>query len=100
MRRLSWKKMMVLTILLILIVLGGFRVKALASSASAQGNREYVSVQIHSGDTLWSIAEAYCGSSDARDIQNYVNELKSMNHILNDASLKPGAYVMVYTVTR
>ena len=92
--------MMVLTVLLILIVLGGFRVNALASSASDQGTREYISVQIHAGDTLWSIAEEYCGSTDARDIRKYVGELKSMNHILNDAALKPGAYVMAYTVTR
>lgn len=92
--------MMLLTVLLFLIVLGGFRVNALASSANTQGTREYTSVQIHAGDTLWHIAEEYCGSNDARDIQNYVNDLKSMNHILDDGSLKPGAYVMVYTITR
>lgn len=92
--------MLLLSILLILVILGGFRVNALASSASEQGTKDYFSVQILPGDTLWEIAEDYCTSSDTRDIQSYVSELKKMNHILDDTSLQPGAYVMVYTISR
>ncbi len=87
-------------VLAALIILGGFRVSAMASSANEQGTRQYTSVQLNAGDTLWSLAETYGGSSDARDIRAYVKDLKEMNHILDETSLKPGAYVMVYTVAR
>ena len=87
-------------ILLAILFFGSFGARTLATSRRDTLPRSYSSVQIKPGDTLWSISGEYCGSSDPQDIREYVRDLKEMNHILNDGSLCPGAYIMIYTVRR
>ena len=78
------------------ILAGGLRVNALASAArDDQPNRSYTSVMVRSGDSLWSIARTWCGSSDKNVIREYVNELRTMNHLDADGTIYPGAYLMV-----
>lgn len=49
-------------------------------TASVSGYREaqYQSIVIHSGDTLWSIAERYSNNSNIRE---YINNLKKVNNL-------------------
>ena len=94
-------------ILSIAILAGGIRINALASSArNADGrknkasasqteNRAYTSVMIRSGDSLWSIARTWCGSSDTDQLRRYVEELRSMNHLDAEGTIYPGAYLMI-----
>ena len=93
-------RMISVFILLAVILFASFGARTMATSRKDTLPRAYSSVQILPGDTLWSISEVYCGSSDPQDIREYVRDLKEMNHILNDASLRPGAYLMIYTVKR
>lgn len=43
----------------------------------------YKTITIEQGDSLWSIADEY-KSGDYRTVQDYVNELKSMNNLHSD----------------
>ncbi|MCD8077727.1 MAG: LysM peptidoglycan-binding domain-containing protein [Lachnospiraceae bacterium] len=94
----GWNRLL-FVLVMVLVLMGGFRVKALAS-AQAAPTKNYISVQIHTGDTLWSVAEEYCEGTSDREIRNYVNEIKGINHIVNDRALTPGAYLTVYTIDR
>ena len=65
--------MIIVTLLLI--------VSTLICTVSAYGYKEvqYKKVQVHRGDTLWSIAEKYGGNSD---IRRYIFEVKKVNNLL------------------
>ena len=72
--------------------------------SSAHGNsveepvyyKYYKSIQIHRGDSLWSIAEKYMGTK-YDSVNDYVDELIDLNHIeaskLN--SLQEGDYLVI-----
>ena len=94
----SVRQFFVVSLTVILILAGGFRVTSKASAASRPVQKNYYSVRIQSGDTLWSIAETCCGSSRVSEVRKMVTELKQMNHLLNEDSLQAGAYLMVYQV--
>lgn len=53
----------------------------------------YTSVQINSGDSLWSIANEYCASCDM-SIVDYIDELKSLNGLKGD-NITSGQYITV-----
>jgi LysM repeat protein len=57
---------------------------AQASSEVASANFTYVTV--HSGETLWSIAEKYAPEQDPRD---YLDQLVSLNN-LTAGTVQPG----------
>ncbi|MBQ6361951.1 MAG: LysM peptidoglycan-binding domain-containing protein [Lachnospiraceae bacterium] len=99
MNRKAFRTVTVLILLAILFI-GSFGARTLATSGRDTLPRAYSSVQILPGDTLWSISEEFCGSSDPQDIREYVRDLKEMNHIINDSALHPGAYIMIYTIKR
>lgn len=43
----------------------------------------YTSIQLHSGDTLWSIAETYM-TDEYEDIYEYIDEVMEINHLGSD----------------
>ena len=100
MSALSAKKVVVAVLSALLIIAGGFRVTTLASAASRPVRKNYYSVMIRNGDTLWSIAEQCCSSSRAGDIRKTVSELKQMKHSSDEESLRAGAYLMVYQIVQ
>lgn len=59
------------------------------SNASANENapepryKYYTSIQIQTGDTLWSIAENYM-TGEYADIYEYINEVMEINHLNSD----------------
>lgn len=53
----------------------------------------YTSIQIHTGDSLWSIAEEYI-SEEYHSIPEYIEELKRVNHLKND-TIHSGMYLVV-----
>ena len=87
---------LMIAVTVVFILLGAFHVQAMAGSAASSLHRNYRSIRIECGDTLWSIAETYCGGTSYMDIRNYVRELKKMNHIEDEFSLRSGAFLMVY----
>ncbi len=57
----------------------------------------YKSVYVQSGDSLWSIASQY--RSEDEDIDDYMDEIREINHITG-SHLTAGSYVIVpYTVS-
>lgn len=53
----------------------------------------YTSIQIHTGDSLWSIAEEYI-SEEYHSVPEYIEELKRVNHLKND-TIHSGKYLVV-----
>ena len=81
-------------LLLILIVWNIVIPKEVTASGATGENRYYTAVQVKEGDSLWKIAETWCGDPD--EIQDYVDELREINHIVNEFALEQGSYITVY----
>lgn len=65
-------------------------------SAIAQNRntvKYYTTVQVHAGDSLWSIAEAYC-TPEYRDMDRYIQEICDINGIPGD-EIRPGSYLNI-----
>ena len=87
--------MIVLTVVLVLIFTISYHaIVSKATSASEEvAYKYYKSIEINSGDSLWSIAETYAGEEYASE-QNYIDEVKLINH-MSDDSLTSGQYLIV-----
>ena len=87
----------VITVVAILlgIVLGNNMISASSSSATTEHTKElyYTSVEVESGDTLWSIAEEYM-SAEFDDVDDYIKEVKQINGLHSD-TIHAGSYIMV-----
>lgn len=53
----------------------------------------YKSIEIQPGDTLWGIAEQYM-TNEYNSIQEYIDELKEMNHLSSD-QIHDSRYLMI-----
>ena len=53
----------------------------------------YKSIQIHSGDTLWNIAEEYI-TEDYESFNAYITEVKKINKLSSD-QIQDSQYLMV-----
>ena len=53
----------------------------------------YTSYEIQPGDTLWSIADQFMGP-DYTDKQDFISNIKSMNHLLDD-DITAGNYLVI-----
>ncbi|MFV0464869.1 MAG: LysM peptidoglycan-binding domain-containing protein [Lachnospiraceae bacterium] len=99
MMRVQHKQVLLTLSIFMAVVLTFLLVSSLLEStqtqAAAQYSTEkcYTSLQIEEGDTLWEIAETYCGGSNA-NIQKYVTELKMLNHIQED-QITAGEYLVI-----
>lgn len=91
------KKKWLLLILFLLSgsILGGFSLlNTMAEESSPPAkNRYYTSIEIHSGDSLWSIAREYSKGGDI-NLEDYLKELKHMNN-LKDDTIHSGQYLTV-----
>jgi len=56
-------------------------------------SKYYTSIQIESGDTLWAIASEYI-TDDYSDMNEYIREVCSINHITED-EIHAGQYIVV-----
>jgi predicted Zn-dependent protease len=74
-----------LTLMVALPMLSSTRLYA----ASAQ---RYVTVTVHPGDTLWSIAAAHAAPSS--DLQEVVDQISAVNH-LQSGTIQPGEHLRI-----
>lgn len=89
---------LILAAVLVIAVLFCVLFISIHSKAGSNGDPDtgrvklYTSVYIQEGDTLWSIAEEYM-SEEYGSIDNYVAELKQMNHV--GSNIHAGCYLTV-----
>ena len=85
-------------VLFFIISLGIFLGTSMNAQASSRANiasyhKYYTSIQIKSGDTLWSIADEYICDMDI-DKMEYIAEICELNHISQD-DIHAGAHIVV-----
>ena len=64
------------------------------SPKASEGYKYYTSITIKPGDTLWDIANEYIDSEHYKNQKEYMDEVKSINH-LEDDNLKAGQIIVV-----
>jgi hypothetical protein len=89
------KRKIMLAIVISITVLFGFIL--FTNIADANESREvytyYTSYQVQSGDSLWSIADQFMGP-DFKDKQEFIDNMKYMNHMLDD-NITAGNYLVI-----
>lgn len=55
----------------------------------------YTSITVHTGDSLWSIAEKYNNTSYYKDNKSYMKEICSINNIEDASVLRAGQRLVV-----
>lgn len=56
----------------------------------------YKSIEVSKGDTLWSIAKEHIDTDHYKNVQEYVNEIKTMNSIKSDHILSGSSLIIPY----
>ena len=93
------KKMtLCMTALILAVCLSVFAGKGLVSAHGNQKEslidyRYYKSIQVNTGDTLWSIAEEYMDDS-YESVYDYIDELKEINN-LDSSDIQESHYLTV-----
>ena len=94
------KKLIVAMIMVALIAVAALTTSFLFRSDVSANNEAvitYKSVEIESGDSVWSIAEEYY-SEPCGDIRDYVDEIKETNNIVGDKIIA-GNYLCIPVYT-
>ena len=89
----------VMAIVTLLVVLGfALSYNALVTQATSEiediSYKYFTSIEISSGDTLWSIAEEYADAQYYASVNDYIEEVKHTNHLTSDA-LVAGQFLIV-----
>ncbi len=74
------------------IMISGFGSESEASKGQNY-EKYYMSYEVQTGDTLWSIAQIYTVNCN-QDITSYINEIISSNH-LNDSTIQSGTFLII-----
>ena len=86
---------LVMTVCLIVtcsVALSSFRSNAKADAVSSY--KYYKSIVVSNNDTLWSIAEEYMDGEHYTSINDYINEVKTMNSLSGD-SIQYGRHLVI-----
>ncbi len=93
----QYKKALFLTgMILICCIFAGillFHRKTPAAAEADTGFKSYTSIEIKSGDSLWSIASEYM-TEDYDSVQEYVREIKSLNGLGGD-EIYAGKFLLI-----
>jgi len=72
------------------VMFGAIRTQAAPAETTV---KYYTSIQVESGDTLWAIAGEYI-TDDYADMNEYIREVCSINHISED-EIHAGQYIVI-----
>lgn len=78
----------------VLFLTGSSRMRSGQVQASSSQEICYTSVYVDTGDTLWEIADTYMVDSVYEDKNDYIDEIKEINHI-TEQDLQAGSYIIV-----
>lgn len=93
----------ILIILTVAFIFGGVIFNGVLASAHEEsesktvGSTCYKSIEIEQGDTLWELAEEYM-TDDYQSVQEYVQDLKRMNHLKDDTIISGQHLIVAYEV--
>lgn len=93
-------KRCILTAMTVLLILTGtLSYRAIKSSANS-GDSEvsfkyYKSITVAYGDTVWGIADDYVDYDHYKNTDAYVKEVKSINHLDENATIKAGQHLVI-----
>ena len=93
------RRRIVVTVLTLLIVLGfALSYNVLITQATSEiediSYKYFTSIEVSSGDTLWTIAEEYSDAEYYDSLDEYIEEVKNMNHMSSD-TLLAGQFLIV-----
>lgn len=92
----SQKRMIFVVVILCisLLILGSSTYVAFAKSDNQREPvKQYISIQIQSGETLWSIASEYVKDTNVSK-EEYIAEVTSVNN-LKDSQIHSGQYIII-----
>ncbi|MBO4902559.1 MAG: hypothetical protein J5518_07180 [Lachnospiraceae bacterium] len=90
------KLLLILALFLLALIIGLFSVHAYAYAKNNEPERvkQYRSITIYAGDSLYSISTTYM-TPEYADTASYVKEVAFMNHMDPDAKLIPGNHLII-----
>ena len=86
------RKIAVGVITMTLLIAVGICISPAVVNASTKEATSYESIQIHDGDTLWSLAKEY--NTSELSINDYVKEIKELNNLSSDY-INDGNYLII-----
>ncbi|MBQ1682531.1 MAG: LysM peptidoglycan-binding domain-containing protein [Agathobacter sp.] len=93
----STQKRMIFVVVILcisLLILGSSTYVAFAKSDNQhEPVKQYISIQIQSGETLWSIASEYVKDTNVSK-EEYIAEVTSVNN-LKDSQIHSGQYIII-----
>jgi len=84
---------MIIASVLLVFILGSLSIPTSAKEIGPRIEQNYESIEIQSGDSLWSIAETYAQTLNM-DTADYVETLKEVNGLKSD-KLVTGTYLII-----
>jgi LysM repeat protein len=65
------------------------------SSADDIEYKYYTVVEVASGDTLWDISSRYMTTGHYKDMNDYISEVSSINHLSDDYKISAGDFIVM-----
>ena len=82
-RRVKTNIMIALVIVVLFAIMGTVFFTTYAKDTDTLVEKYYTQIMVEEGDSLWSIAQEYM-PSDYEDINDYIKDIKRLNHISGD----------------
>lgn len=92
-RKICYMVPAVILFIAIITIMAGFKANAQDKKIPEGVYKYYRTIEVNSGDTLWSIADKYADSSYISK-ENYINEIKKINNISGD-TIHSGSYLTI-----
>ena len=100
-KKILFRRRLITFCVMISIVISLFLILSFSFSSDASSNsdteqyRYYTSVNVTSGDSVWSIAESHMDELHYRSTREFVTDIAHINKISPNASLKAGTNLII-----
>ena len=95
-RRQYFTLFLIITIVLFSVLFLGSTIMSGATSDAYEPEfKYYKSVTVHSGDTIWDIAQEYYSEDNYSSFNSYLYEIISLNRLDSEGTLKAGENVII-----
>lgn len=88
--------MLLMTACLVMVCAVSYHsLKSSANTGDDLNFKYYTNITVSYGETLWEIADKYIDYNEYEDKNAYIEEVRNINHLDADASIKAGQYLVV-----